>query len=149
MAKACPDFAPLVEGNCVDPEPLEQPLAEELRQLTNPKQWLMALHLTCTYLAAKNIDKVSVWISLLLQIQCAFQACCATARVRRPKQYLMALYLTFTYLAAKNIDKVNCIPFSPLSLLLHANASVCMTLSSWDLKWLLPAAIVCKPQRLL
>ena len=61
----------------------------------------------------------------------------------------MALYLTFTYLAAKNIDKVNCIPFSPLSLLLHANASVCMTLSSWDLKWLLPAAIVCKPQRLL
>ncbi len=58
MAKSCPDFAPLVEGNCMDPEPLEQPLAEELRQLTNPKQWLMALHLTCTYLAAKNVDKV-------------------------------------------------------------------------------------------
>ena len=58
MARSCPDFAPLVEGNCVDPEPLEQPLAEELRQLTNPKQWLMALHLTCTYLAAKNVDKV-------------------------------------------------------------------------------------------
>lgn len=44
----------------MDPEPLEQPLAEELRQLTNPKQWLMALHLTCTYLAAKNIDKVEL-----------------------------------------------------------------------------------------
>ena len=26
--------------------------------LTNPKQSLMALHLACTYLAAKNIDKV-------------------------------------------------------------------------------------------
>lgn len=60
MAKSCADFAPLVEGNCMDPEPLEQPLAEELRQLTNPKQWLMALHLTCTYLAAKNIDKVEL-----------------------------------------------------------------------------------------
>ncbi len=59
MAKACPDFAPLVEGNCMDPEPLEQPIAEELRQLTNPKQWLMALHLTCTYLAVKNVDKVN------------------------------------------------------------------------------------------
>lgn len=60
MAKSYPDFAPLVEGICVDPRPLEQPLAEELRSLTNPKQWLMALHLTCTYLAAKNVDKVLV-----------------------------------------------------------------------------------------
>ena len=58
LAKACPDFAPLVEGICVAPDPLEHALAEELRQLTHPKQWLMALHLTCTYLAAKNVDKV-------------------------------------------------------------------------------------------
>ena len=58
LAKACPDFAPLVAGICVAPDPLERPLAEELRQLTHPKQWLMALHLTCTYLAAKNVDKV-------------------------------------------------------------------------------------------
>ena len=58
LAKACPDFAPLVAGICVAPDPLERALAEELRQLTHPKQWLMALHLTCTYLAAKNVDKV-------------------------------------------------------------------------------------------
>ena len=58
LAKACPDFAPLVEGICVAPDPLERALAEELRALTHPKQWLMALHLTCTYLAAKNVDKV-------------------------------------------------------------------------------------------
>ena len=77
MAKACPDFAPLVEGNCVDPEPLEQPLAEELRQLTNPKQWLMALHLTCTYLAAKNIDKVDC--PLLTSVTVTASACKCTA----------------------------------------------------------------------
>ncbi len=57
-SKAHPDFAPLVEGVCIDPEPLPRPLAQELRSLTNPKQWLMALHLCCNYLAAKNIDKV-------------------------------------------------------------------------------------------
>ncbi|CAL8466086.1 g5622 [Coccomyxa elongata] len=57
-SKAHPDFAPLVEGVCIDPEPLARPLAQELRSLTNPKQWLMALHLCCNYLAAKNIDKV-------------------------------------------------------------------------------------------
>ncbi len=32
--------------------------AAKLRMLTNAKQALMALHLACTYLAAKNIDKV-------------------------------------------------------------------------------------------
>ena len=52
----------------MDPQPLEQPLAEELRQLTNPKQWLMALHLTCTYLAAKNVDKVGHGPSLCVAI---------------------------------------------------------------------------------
>lgn len=57
-SRAHPDFAPLVEGVCMDPEPLARPLAQELRSLTNPKQWLMALHLCCNYLAAKNIDKV-------------------------------------------------------------------------------------------
>ncbi|CAK0785963.1 hypothetical protein CVIRNUC_009176 [Coccomyxa viridis] len=67
LAKACPDFAPLVAGICVAPDPLERPLAEELRQLTHPKQWLMALHLTCTYLAAKNVDKV-LYRSLLTLI---------------------------------------------------------------------------------
>ena len=77
MAESCPDFAPLVEGNCVDPEPLEQPLAEELRQLTNPKQWLMAVHLTCTYLAAKNIDKVGQPLS-------GPQAACAAPHVHLP-----------------------------------------------------------------
>lgn len=57
-AKAHPDFAPLVEGVCMDPEPTAEPLAQQLRSLTNAKQWLMALHLCCNYLAAKNIDKV-------------------------------------------------------------------------------------------
>lgn len=57
-SKAHPDFAPLVEGVSIDPEPVAPPLAQELRSLTNPKQWLMALHLCCNYLAAKNIDKV-------------------------------------------------------------------------------------------
>ena len=57
-AKAHPDFAPLVEGVCMDSEPTAEPLAQQLRMLTNAKQWLMALHLCCNYLAAKNIDKV-------------------------------------------------------------------------------------------
>lgn len=35
------------------------PCAAKLRMLTNAKQSLMALHLACTYLAAKNIDKAS------------------------------------------------------------------------------------------
>ena len=52
-----PEFAPLVEGTPPSGHPLGRPLAAELHALTNPKQWLMALHLTCTYLAAKNIDK--------------------------------------------------------------------------------------------
>ena len=63
------DFAPLVDGTAASACPLEVALASELHSLTNPKQWLMALHLTCTYLAAKNIDKAR-----------AFRICCAACQ---------------------------------------------------------------------
>lgn len=69
-ARAHPDFAHLVEGVVMDAEPLNRPLASQLRTLTNPKQWLMALHLTCTYLATKNIDKVGTSLHCHLASPC-------------------------------------------------------------------------------
>jgi len=74
-AKAHPDFAPLVEGVCPDPEPLKQPLAQQLRSLTNAKQWLMALHLCCNYLAAKVVDKVLFPLQDDMSSHCPGHAC--------------------------------------------------------------------------
>jgi hypothetical protein len=59
-AEACADFAGFVAGAPTDAEPLPAPLGAAAGRYGcggAPRRWLVAVHLACILLAAKNIDR--------------------------------------------------------------------------------------------
>ncbi len=59
-AEACADFAGFVAGAPADAEPLPAPLGAAAGRYGcggEPRRWLVAVHLVCILLAAKNIDR--------------------------------------------------------------------------------------------
>jgi hypothetical protein len=85
QASLQPDFAYLVEGVREDAETLKQALAMQLHTMLKPKQWLMAIHLTCTYIATKNIEKV--WLGLAWLCMWATTPPCYLGRDPRCSEY--------------------------------------------------------------
>ena len=57
-AQGCPDFAPFVAGISELPSKGTKSVGAPLHQSQTPRHWLLAVHLTCIYIAAKNLEVV-------------------------------------------------------------------------------------------
>lgn len=57
-AQSCPDFAAFVEGIPDMPSKVSKSVGAPLHQCQTVRHWLLAVHLTCIYVAAKNVEMV-------------------------------------------------------------------------------------------
>ena len=55
-AKGCPDFAPFMDGLPEMPLQCTKSVGAPLHQCQTARHWLLAVHLTCIYVAAKNVE---------------------------------------------------------------------------------------------
>ena len=55
-ARGCPDFAPFMGGIPVLPLKSTKSVGAPLHQCQTARHWLLAVHLTCIYVAAKNVE---------------------------------------------------------------------------------------------
>jgi len=67
-AKGCPDFAPFVDGLPHSPR-VRKSVGAPLHCCQTTRHWLMAVHLTCIYLAAKNVEVVPYYHLLQTMLQ--------------------------------------------------------------------------------
>ena len=53
-----PDFSIFMYGFRLDPEPIGKSVGAPLHCCQTAREWLLAVHLTCVYVAAKNVEVV-------------------------------------------------------------------------------------------
>ena len=69
-ALGCPDFAPFVRDVPDHSGRLRKSVGAPLHQCQTPRHWLLAVHLTCIYIAAKNVEVVPYVHLLQTMLQC-------------------------------------------------------------------------------
>ena len=69
-AKGCPDFAPFMDGIPEMPLKCTKSVGAPLHQCQTARHWLLAVHLTCIYVAAKNVEVRSSHASRFRALGC-------------------------------------------------------------------------------